>query len=109
MTITTIHYEARKSDGSYGNRCLSMTAQIDEGEDIEAACAALRVRVTSDLEEQFATEKEDADRVAQERERRFMEGQRARLDLRTRLAATATSDPLERIYINQPDCGEVPF
>ena len=37
MHITTVHYERKMSDGSYGNRAMAASATLDEGDDPAAA------------------------------------------------------------------------
>lgn len=82
MQIDHVHYERRMSDGNYGNRSASMSASVDEGDDINVIFTMLRsvvhVALDVDQRDEERAERETREALLAERERRYQEEREAR-------------------------------
>ncbi len=69
MQVSTVHYERKMSDGNYGNRSMSASAQVDEGDSPSEILMLLRDLVVERLAEDEERERveaaqRDAERLA---------------------------------------------
>ncbi len=67
MQVSTVHYERKMSDGSYGNRSMSVTALVDEGDSPSEILMMLRDLVVARLAEDEERERVEAARRDAER------------------------------------------
>jgi len=78
LRLETIHYERKVSDGSYGNRALSLTASVDEGEDVALAIGQLILLVRGHLAQDEREEDDERQRKQEEQMERYRAEQTAR-------------------------------
>lgn len=78
MQITHVQYERRKSDGNYGNRCVSLSADLEPDDDVSLCIETLRAVALAQIQESEEAERRAEEKRRQEEMARYEEQRKAR-------------------------------